>query len=213
MEDVLALYAESYQPDYPTLCFDEFPYQLVCEVRKPLPIQPGKPQRYDYEYSRGGTCNLFMVVQPLAGWRHVKVTERRTNQDFAKIISELVYDYFPKAQKIRIVLDQLSTHTPAAFYQTFHPERARHLTKMIEFHYTPVHSSWLNMAEIEISTVYQQCLDRRLDSIDSVKQEVIAWENKRNARNAKIDWQFTIPQARNKLSRLYPNLSIHSNDH
>lgn len=212
MEDVLDLYAEPDQPEYPTLCFDEFPYQLIREVRKPLPMRAGKPKRYDYEYGREGTCNVFMIVQPLAGWRHVKVTERRTNQDFAKIMSELVYDYFPKAQKIRIVLDQLSTHTPSAFYQSFLPDQARHLTKMIEFHYTPIHSSWLNMAEIEISTLYQQCLDRRLGSIDLVKEEVLAWEYERNARKAQIDWQFTIPQARNKLKRLYPNPSNFSND-
>jgi hypothetical protein len=212
MEDVLDLYAEPYQAEYPTLCFDEFSYQLIREVRKPLQMQSGKPKRYDYEYSREGTCNMFMIMQPLAGWRHVKVTERRTNQDFAKIMSELVYDYFPKVQKIRIMLDNLSTHTPSAFYQSFTPDQARYMTKMIEFHYTPKHSSWLNMAEIEISTVYQQCLDRRLGSMDIVKEEVLAWENERNTRKAQIDWQFTIPHARNKLKRLYPNPSNLSND-
>ncbi len=205
MEDILDLYAESYDPEYPILCFDEFPYQLISELRKPLAIQAGKPQRYDYEYSREGTCNMFMTVQPLAGWRHVKVTERRTNQDFAKIMWELIYHHFPKAKKIRIVLDQLSTHTPSALYQTFSPEQARDMTKMIEFHYTPIHSSWLNMAEIEISTLYQQCLDRRLGNICLVKKEVLAWENERNSLKAQIDWQFTIPHARNKLKRLYPN--------
>jgi len=206
MEDVLDLYAEPYQAEYPTLCFDEFSYQLIREVRKPLQMQSGKPKRYDYEYSREGTCNMFMIMQPLAGWRHVKVTERRTNQDFAKIMSELVYDYFPKVQKIRIMLDNLSTHTPSAFYQSFTPDQARYMTKMIEFHYTPKHSSWLNMAEIELNVLNGQCLNRRIDNVETVISEVEAWQNHRNNKNAKINWRFTTKDSRIKLKRLYPSL-------
>ena len=206
MEDVLDLYAEPYDPCYPVVCFDELPYQLISQKQKPLPIQPGQPQRYDYEYQRQGTCNLFMFLQPLAGWRHVKVTARRTKQDFAYCMQELVNIHLPQAHKIRLVCDNLNTHTPAAFYETFDPEQARHLTRMIEFHYTPKHSSWLNMAEVEISVLSGQCLDRRLGQIELVEREVMAWEDERNGRKATIDWRFTIAKARDKLHRLYPEL-------
>jgi DDE superfamily endonuclease len=204
MEDILDLYAELFDPLYPVICFDEVPYQMVSETRKPLPLQNGKPRRYDFEYRRGGTCNLFMFLQPLAGWRHVKVTQRRTKQDFARCMHELVEVHFPQAAKIRVVLDNLNTHTPAAFYETFPPEQARRLTKQLEFHHTPEHSSWLNMAEVEISVLTQQCLDRRLGDQELVTREVAAWETQRNAVQAKIDWRFTIPNARDKLRRLYP---------
>jgi len=186
------------------ICFDEVPYQMVSETRLPLPMQSGIPQRYDFEYKREGTCNLFMFLQPLVGWRHVKVTDRRTKQDFAFCMHDLAEIHFPEAEKIRVVLDNLNTHTPAAFYETFPPEQARRLTKKLEFHYTPEHSSWLNMAEVEISVLTEQCLDRRLGSQEIVAREVGAWEAERNNIKATIDWRFTIPNARDKLKRLYP---------
>ena len=204
MEDILDLYAKPYQPAFPVICFDEVPYQMVSETRLPLPMQSGIPQRYDFEYKREGTCNLFMFLQPLVGWRHVKVTDRRTKQDFAFCMQDLAEIHFPEAEKIRVVLDNLNTHTPAAFYETFPPEQARRLTKKLEFHYTPEHSSWLNMAEVEISVLTEQCLDRRLGSQEIVAREVGAWEAERNNIKATIDWRFTIPNARNKLKRLYP---------
>ncbi len=204
MEDILDLYAESYQPAFPVICFDEVPYQMVSETRLPLPMQSGMPQRYDFEYKREGTCNLFMFLQPLVGWRHVKVTDRRTKQDFAFCMHDLAEIHFPEAEKIRVVLDNLNTHTPAAFYETFPPEQARRLTKKLEFHYTPEHSSWLNMAEVEISVLTGQCLDRRLGNQEIIAREVAAWEAERNNSKATIDWRFTIPNARDKLKRLYP---------
>lgn len=204
MEDILDLYAEPYQPAFPVICFDEVPYQMVSETRMPLPMQSGMPQRYDFEYKREGTCNLFMFLQPLVGWRHVKVTNHRTKQDFACCMHDLAETHFPEAEKIRVVLDNLNTHTPAAFYETFPPEQARQLTKKLEFHYTPEHSSWLNMAEVEISVLTKQCLDRRLGSQEIVVKEVGAWETERNNLKATIDWRFTIPNARDKLKRLYP---------
>jgi hypothetical protein len=204
MEDLLDLYAEPYQPTFPVICFDEVPYQMVSETQLPLPMQDGKPLRYDFEYRREGTCNLFMLLQPLAGWRHVKVTDQRTKQDFAWCMKDLVEVHFPQAEKIRVVLDNLNTHSPASFYEAFPPEQARQLTRKLEFHYTPEHSSWLNMAEVEISVLTQQCLDRRLGSQLLVKSEVGAWEGERNTARATIDWRFTIPNARNKLKKLYP---------
>ena len=204
MEDLLDLYAEPYDPRYPVICFDEVPYQLISEKQKPLPIQPGKPQRYDYEYQRQGTCNLFMFLQPLLGWRHVKITAQRTKQDFAHCIQDLADIHFSEAEKIRVVLDNLNIHTPAAFYETFPPEQARTLARKIEFHYTPKHSSWLNMAEVEISVLYEQCLDRRLGQLNRLQNEIAAWQAERNARQATIDWRFSITNARDKLKRLYP---------
>jgi hypothetical protein len=204
MEDLLDLYAEPYDPRYPVICFDEVPYQLISEKQKPLPIQPGKPQRYDYEYQRQGTCNLFMFLQPLLGWRHVKITAQRTKQDFAHCMQDLADIHFSEAEKIRVVLDNLNIHTPAAFYETFPPEQARTLARKIEFHYTPKHSSWLNMAEVEISVLYEQCLDRRLGQLNRLQNEIAAWQAERNARQATIDWRFSITNARDKLKRLYP---------
>jgi hypothetical protein len=204
MEDILDLYAEPFDPAYPLICFDEVPYQLVSETRLPLPLQHGKPRRYDFEYRREGTCNLFMFLQPLAGWRHVKVTQRRTKQDFACCMNDLVEVHFPAAEKIRVVLDNLNTHSPAAFYESFPPEQARRITRKLEFHYTPEHSSWLNMAEVEISVLTEQCLDRRLGTQEIVIREVGAWEAERNTTRATIDWRFTIPNARDKLRKLYP---------
>ncbi len=204
MEDLLDLYAQPYDPRYPVICFDEVPYQLISEKQNPLPIQSGKPQRYDYEYQRQGTCNLFMFLQPLRGWRHVKVTARRTKQDFAYCMQDLIDVHFSNAEKIKVVLDNLNTHTPAAFYETFPPEQARALVRKIEFHHTPKHSSWLNMAEVEISVLYEQCLDRRLGQLDLLQNEIAAWQAERNTRQATIDWRFTVTNARDKLKRLYP---------
>ena len=207
MEDTLDLYAEPYDPRYPHVCFDEVPYQLVAETRIPLPMQPGKPERYDYEYRRNGTCNLFVFFQPLAGWRQVKVTERRTKLDFAQCMKELVDVLFPEAEQIRVTLDNLNTHTPAALYEAFEAAEARRLVRKLEFRYTPKHGSWLNMAEIEISVLTGQCLDRYIPDVTTLKREVAAWQEERNARQATIDWQFTTAKARDKLKRLYPSQS------
>jgi hypothetical protein len=207
MEDTLDLYAEPYDPRYPHVCFDEVPYQLVAETRIPLPMQPGKPERYDYEYRRNGTCNLFVFCQPLAGWRQVKVTQQRTKLDFAQCMKELVDVLFPEAEQIRVTLDNLNTHTPAALYEAFEAAEARRLVRKLEFHYTPKHGSWLNMAEIEISVLTGQCLDRYIPDMTILKREVAAWQEERNARQATIDWQFTTAKARDKLKRLYPSQS------
>jgi hypothetical protein len=207
MEDILDLYAESYDPARPLICFDELPYQLVAEKSLPLPLQPGKPARYDYEYRRMGTCNLFVFFQPLAGWRHVEVTKQRTKQDFAHCMKSLVDIHFPEAQQIRVVLDNLNTHTPAALYEVFEPAEARRIVRKLEFHFTPKHASWLNMAEIEISVLDRQCLDRRLPELVQVRSEASAWQNRRNQQRATVDWQFTNTKARSKLEYLYPSLS------
>ncbi len=207
MEAILDLYAEAYDPVRPVIGFDELPYQLVAEKSLPRPLQPGKPIRYDYEYRRMGTCNLFMCFQPRAGWRHVKVTERRTKQDFAHCMKDLVDVHFPEAEVIRVVLDNLNTHTPASLYETFVPAEARRILRKLEFHYTPRHASWLNIAEIEISVLDRQCLDRRLSEIVRVVAEVGAWEDRRNQQQATVDWQFTSTKARSKLQYLYPSIS------
>ncbi len=205
MEDLLDLYAEDFDPLRPVVCFDELPYQLVAETCLPLPLQPGKPVRYDYEYRRKGTCNLFMFFQPLAGWRHVEVTEQRTKRDFAYRMKELVDVHFPGAEVIRVVLDNLNTHSPAALYEVFEPQEARRIVRKLEFHYTPKHGSWLNMAEIEISVVDRQCLDRRLAEVPIVRSEVVAWETLRNDQRATVDWRFTTSKARSKMQYLYPS--------
>jgi hypothetical protein len=207
MEAILDLYAEGYDPLYPQVCFDEMPYQLVSETRQSQPVQPGKPARYDYEYRREGTCNLFMMFEPLACWRQVRVTQRRTKLDFAQCMKELVDVHFPDAKKIRLVLDNLNTHSPAALYEAFDPAEARRLTRKLEFHYTPVHGSWLNMAEIELSTLSGQCLDRQLPTMTIVEREVAAWQQRRNTQKATVDWQFTTTKARDKLKHLYPSQS------
>jgi hypothetical protein len=204
MEDVLDLYAEPYDARAPVVCFDECPYQLVGEVRQPLPASPGQPPRYDYQYRRNGTCNLFMFLAPGEGWRHVEVTERRTKQDFAHQMRHLVDGYFPEAEKIRLVVDNLNTHTPAALYETFPPQEAHRIRQRLEFHYTPKHGSWLNMVEIELSVLAGQCLKRRLSSRDRVQQEVAVWECQRNNAKATVRWRFTTNEARTKLKRLYP---------
>ncbi len=204
MEDVLDLYAESHDARRPVVCFDEQPCQLVEEVRTPLPAAPGRPERVDYEYRRRGTCNLFLLFEPLAGWRHVEVTERRTAQDFAQQMRALVDVHHPAAAVIAVVLDNLSTHSPAALYQAFRPEEARRIARRLEFHYTPKHGSWLNMAELEFSVLARQCLDRRLPDREALHREVAAWERARNAARAAVQWRFTAAAARTKLHRLYP---------
>jgi hypothetical protein len=205
MEDVLDLYAEPYDPCRPTVCFDESPVQLIGEVKEPLPTQPGQPARYDYHYRRNGTRNLFVITHPLAGWRHVKVTERRTIPDYAQCLKEIVDVYFPSAEVVRLVQDNLNTHTPWSLYEVFSPEEARRILRRLEFHYTPKHASWLNMAEIEISILGRQCLNRRLGNEETLIREIAAWEIERNTIHAKVDWQFTTVNARTKLSRLYPS--------
>ncbi len=205
MEDVLDLYAEAEDPRRPRVCFDECSYQLLSEVRQPLPVRPGQAVRYDYEYRREGTCNVFVLVQPHIGWRHVKVTERRTKQDFAQCMKDLVDVHFPAAEVVRVVLDQLNTHTPAALYEAFEPDEARRIIRKLEFHHTPKHGSWLNMAEIELSVLASQCLDRRLSDTATVRCEVGAWQARRNAEQASTHWRFTAEDARAKLKRLYPS--------
>lgn len=205
MEAVLDLYAKEPERHEPLVCFDECPYQLVGETRKPLPAQPGKPERCDYEYERKGTCNLFMLVAPYLGWRHVEVTQRRTKEDFAWQMRALADEHFPRAHKIHVVLDNLNTHTPAALYEAFAPATARRILGRLEFHYTPKHGSWLNMAEIEFSVLACQCLHRRLASPEAVNREVRAWEEQRNHCKVKIHWRFTTKDARRKLERLYPS--------
>jgi hypothetical protein len=205
MEDLLDLYAEPHDPKRPVVGFDETSKQLVAETRPPLPMRPGRPERADYEYERHGTANLFLVCQPLGGWRHVAVTDRRTKHDFALQMRDLVDRHFPDADVIRVVLDNLNTHTPAALYEAFSPAEARRILKQLEFHYTPVHGSWLNMAELEFSMLSRQCLGRRIPDRDTLATEVTAWETARNAQRATIRWQFTVQDARTKLQRLYPS--------
>lgn len=204
MEDVLDLYAEPYDPCCPVVCFDELPYQLLSHVYEPQPGQPGQPRREDYEYEREGGCNLFISFQPLQGWRHVEVTAQRTARDFAYQMQALVDVRFPEAERIRVVLDNLNTHTPAALYQTFPPAEARRLTEKLEFHYTPKHGSWLNMVEIELSVLARQCLDQRLPDRAKVEQVVAPWQARRNAAHATVDWRFTVHHARTNLKDLYP---------
>jgi DDE superfamily endonuclease len=203
-EDVLELYAEPYDPQYPVVCFDESPYQLSSEVREPCPAPPGHPVRDDYEYRREGSCNLFMFLEPLQGWRHVKVTDRRTAQDLAHCMQDLVDRHFPQATVISVVLDNLNTHTPAALYATFPPAEACRMLRKLDFHYTPKHGSWLNMAEIEFAVVSTQCLDRRLRDQETVRRAVAGWETRRNAAKASIDWRFTTAKARRTLKHIYP---------
>ncbi len=206
MEDVLATYALPYDSAVPVLCLDEASKQLLGEVATPLPTRPGQPQCVDYEYERLGVCSEFIVCEPLTGWRHVKVTERRTKKDWAECVRDLVNVHYPQARKIRLVLDNLNTHTGASLYETFPPPEARRILEKLEFHYTPKHASWLNMAEIEIGIMNRQCLDRRIDSIVEIGKEIAAWEKERNQRKARIHWTFTIAAARRKMKKLYPSI-------
>jgi transposase len=203
MEDVLDLYEQPRDPKKPLVCFDETFKQLVEEVRPPIPASPGKMERYDCEYKRNGTANLFMFVAPFEGWRHVKVTDRKANADFAECMRDLVDIHYAEADVIRVVMDNLSTHRPGALYQTLPPEEARRILRKLEFHYTPKHGSWLNMAEIEIGVLDRQCLDRRIGDRDTLEAEVAAWESERNAAGATIEWMFDLNKARTKLTRAY----------
>lgn len=211
MEDVLDLYTEPPDPQRPVVCFDESPVQLIGEVRPPVPAKPGQIGRYDYEYRRNGTANLFVVIDVNRPWRKVKVTERRAATDFAACMRELVDVHYPKADRIRVVLDNLSTHTAGALYQAFPAHQARRLLQRLEFHYTPKHASWLNMVEIEIGVLVRQCLNRRIDSYVHLVRETAAWEKRRNAERARINWMFTTDQARAKLGRAYPKLPVRPN--
>jgi hypothetical protein len=208
MEDVLDLYAEPYNPKRPKVNFDESSKQLSGETRAPLPAQPGQAARFDYEYKRHGTRNLFLFCEPQAGWRHVAVTEQRTMQDFAHQMKWLVDERYPEAEVIRIVLDNLYSHKPASLYETFPPAEAHRLRQKLEFHYTPKHGSWLNMAEIELSVFARRCLQRRIATAATLKRELAAVEATRNAAQATINWQFTTTDARVKLHRLSPSPSL-----
>ncbi len=207
MEDVLDLYAEPADPKRPVLCFDESPTQLIGEVREPQPVAPGAPARVDYEYQRNGTANLFVVLDVHRGWRHVDVTEQRTSHQFAHQMRALVDEHCPDAECIRVVMDNLSTHSAAALYDTFEPAEARRLLRKLEIHYVPKHASWLNMVEIEIGVLKRQCLDRRIADRESLIREIAAWERARNAAGARIRWMFTTERAREKLGRVYRPLA------
>ena len=204
MEDVLDLYAEPPDPQRPRVCFDEMPKQLIAETRQPLPASPGQPERFDYEYRRNGTCNLFMFVDPDAGWRHVAVTAQRTKSDFAQQMKWLADEHYPAANRIRVVLDNLNTHRPAALYEAFPPDEARRILRRLEFHYTPKHGSWLNMAELEISVFDRQCWDRRIGDVATLERETQALENQRNAAHVTIHWHFTCQEARVRMAHVYP---------
>ena len=209
MEDVLDLYAEPYDPQRPVVCFDETSTQLLADTLPPLPAQPGHLLRQDYEYRREGTRNLFLACEPLAGWRQVAVTERRTMQDFAQQMRWLVDEAYPEIPVVRVVLDNLNTHRVASLYETFPAQEARRIAKRLEFHYTPKHGSWLNMAEIEFSVLSRSCLKQRLPDEDALRREVGASVAQRNAAQITINWRFKTPDARTKLHRLYPFDSKH----
>jgi len=210
LEDVLDLYAEEPDPKHPVVCFDESPVQLIGEVRPPIPAAPGQLERYDCEYKRNGTANLFVFLNVHQPWRKIKVTESRAAVDFAACMRDLADVHFPKAERIRIVLDNLSTHSAGALYQAFPAPEARQLLRRLEFHYVPKHASWLNMVEIEIGVLAGQCLDRRIETIEQLTAETAAWEQQRNAANARIKWMFTTDKARAKMGRAYPQPQINS---
>jgi hypothetical protein len=203
MEMILDVYKRPFDPLYPVVCMDESPKQLIAETRDPISASPGTAGKYDYEYSRCGVCNIFMACEPLAGKRMVKITERKTRTDWACFIEEIA-DNYESAKKITLVMDNLNTHTPGSFYETFAPDKAKALWDRFDFVYTPKHGSWLNMAEIELNVLTGQSLNRRIDNIEIVRKEAAAWVKYRNNKNAKVNWQFTAEDARIKLSRLYP---------
>ena len=205
MEDVLDVYERRYDARVPVVCMDETSKQLIEETRIPIPMHPGQPQRYDYEYVRNGVANLFMFVEPLRGWRHVEVTARRTRADWAQAIRWLLEEVYPDAERVVVVLDNLNTHVGGALDETFRPEEARQLLDRLELHYTPKHGSWLNMAEIELSVLGRPCLDRRIADTTTLVREVAAWQTGRNHRHTTISWRFTTADARIKLRRLYPS--------
>ena len=204
MEDVLDVYTQPHDPEMPLICLDETSKQLVSETRTPIAMKPGQPERVDYEYERAGTANLFMLFAPLEGWRHIEVTDRRTAIDYAQILKGLSDIHFPYAKKIVLVQDNLNTHAKASLYEAFAPAEARRLAERFEWHYTPKHGSWLNMAESELGVLASQCLDRRIPDKDTLSTEVAAWQASRNKNQTKADWRFTTAEARIKLKRLYP---------
>jgi hypothetical protein len=208
MEDVLAVYERPRDEARPVVCIDEGGKQLIGDARPPLPVRPGRPAKQDHEYVRGGTANLFLATEPLAGWRHAEVTERKTKVDFARFLRRLAEGRYGSAERVVLVLDNLSTHTPAALYEAFEPAVARRLCERIEWHYTPKHGSWLNVAEVELSVLARQCLDRRIPDLEALGREVAAWERQRNASVVRVDWQFTTADARVKLRRLYPAIEV-----
>ncbi len=204
MEDVLTVYQRPCDPAHPVVCRDETSRQVLANARPPLPLAPGRPARQDPEYVRGGVANLFLVTEPLRGWRHVTVSDQRTRIDFAHCVKEVVDVHYPHAERIMLVMDQLNTHSPASLYAAFPPDEAKRLTDKLEIHQTPKHGSWLNMAELELSVLQRQCLGRRIADRSTLEQEVNAWTERRNAAISAIDWQFTTTDARTKLRRLYP---------
>jgi transposase len=208
MEDVLEVYHRPYDPKHPLVCFDEGSKQQTKETRLPLPAQPGSIAKYDYEYERNGTSNLFMFFAPLEAWRHVKVTDRRTMIDFAYCMRDLADVYFPDAEAIVVVMDNLNTHKPASLYEAFAPAEARRILDKLEFHYTPKHGSWLNMAEIELSVLHRQCTQARIPDQRTLTTKTTAWYERRNQIEATVQWRFTTEDARIKLHRLYPTIDV-----
>jgi hypothetical protein len=206
MEDILDVYQMPYDPQVPLVCMDEKPVQLVEDVQGPIPAEAGKPKRIDNEYKRNGTATVFMYTEPLSGWRHVSVRERKTAVDWAYEIKELLEVYYPEAKRVRLVVDNLNIHKIGSLYDAFSPEKARELVKRLEIHYTPKHGSWLNIAEVEISALSRQCLDRRIGDSATLKKEASAWENNRNEKQKGVDWRFTTKDARIRLKRLYPHV-------
>lgn len=207
MEDVLDVYHLAYDRDYPVVCFDESSKQLVAEKRKSVSAAPGQLERYDYEYQRNGVRNLFLFFSPLVSWRHIKITEQRTHQDWANCMKDLVDVHFPEATRIRLIQDNLNTHNPVFLYEVFEPIEAKRILDKLEFHFTPKHGSWLNMAEIEFSVLSRQCLNRRIGDEASLVQEINSWVNNRNHSQATVNWQFTTEDARIKLKKLYPSIN------
>lgn len=206
MEDVLDIYHQPSSPEHPLVCIDESSKQHVMETRQPIAAELGQVERYDYEYERNGVSTLFMLFAPFAGWRHVKVTDRRTKVDFAHCIKDLLTIHYPQAARVTIVMDNLNTHHPASLYEAFAPAEAKALLDRCDFHYTPKHGSWLNMAEIEFSALQRQCLDRRIPDQETLREEIAAWEEHRNAHAVKVNWRFTTADARIRLRRLYPSI-------
>jgi transposase len=211
MEDVLDVYHRPFDPNRPLVCFDETPVQLISETRQSIPVQTGQLARYDYEYRRQGSANLFMFFAPLQNWRHVKVTEQRTKKDWAWCMHDLVYQHFPNAERCILVEDNLNTHSPAALYEVFEPAKAKRILDRLEFHFTPKHGSWLNMAEIEFSVISRQCLSGYIPEIETLERETSAWEIERNTKKATVEWRFTTDDARIKLKKLYPVIHLEEN--
>lgn len=206
MEDILETYALPYDPAIPMICMDEQPVQLLGEKLQPITMKPGKSRKEDYEYVRNGTCSIFIFTEPLAGWRHIVASKRRTKKDWALRIQELLEVYYPNAKRIRLVMDNLNTHTISSLYETFSPDKALSLAKRLEFHYTPKHGSWLNIAEIELNAMTKQCLDRRIADITVLREEISCWESIRNSANNHVQWHFSTQKARDKLKWLYPKI-------